>query len=89
MSDLVAIVRATRASANALAAMARHARAAADASDVLMRLARLEGSGRISAETASLGRAIAQRHKTQAIANHERARRGYDRAQITLARNPL
>lgn len=63
MSDLVAIIRATRASANALARMQRYAR----------KLAPMH--------------AVANRAALQKA--YQRAERDYNRAQITLARNPL
>ena len=89
MSDLAAIVRATRASANALAAMARHARDAADASAVIAHNHRQVAAGRIRPSTADIGNAIALQRKATAMAAWKRASNKFDRAQITLARNPL
>lgn len=63
MTDLIAIVRATRASASALARMQRYAR----------KLAPMHAVGnRVALQKA-----------------YQRAERDYNRAQATLARNPL
>jgi hypothetical protein len=89
MSDLIAIVRATRASAMALAAMQRHARDAADASATLAHNWRLVADGRISADAAAIGNRIASARKDAAMLAWQRASRRFERAHDTLARNPL
>jgi hypothetical protein len=89
MSDLSAIVYATRASATALAAMARHARAAADASGVIAHNHRMVAAGRISAESAAIGNRVAYAAKDTAMRQWRIASGRYDRAQVTLAQNPL
>jgi len=89
MANLPAIIRATRASANALSAMSRHARAAADASATIALNHRMVAAGHISADTAAMGNRIAIARKGNAMRQWQMASRRFDRAQITLANNPI
>jgi hypothetical protein len=89
MTDLVAIVRATRASANALDSMAHFAREASDCSDVIARNWSRVAAGHISQDVADIGNRIASARKDAAMKAYKRACRTYERAQDTLARNPL
>ena len=89
MANLPAIVRATRASANALSAMARHARAAADASGTMAHNYRMLAAGHITADAAAMGNRIAAANKLAAMHAWRRASRRFDAAQITLANNPI
>ena len=89
MTNLPAIIRATRQSANALSAMARHAHTAADASGTIAHNYRMLAAGRISAESAAMGNRIAAANKLAGMHAWQRAARRFDAAQITLANNPI
>jgi hypothetical protein len=69
--------------------MQRHAFDAADACRTLEHNARLVASGRISADAAARGNAIARALKDHATLAYERARSRYERAQRCLEANPL
>jgi len=89
MTNLPAIIRATRASANALSAMPRHARAAADASATIAHNHRMVAAGHISADTAAMGNRIAMASKHTAMHAYKRACGRFERAQLILALNPI
>jgi len=89
MANLPAIIRATRQSAMALSAMARHAHTAADASGTIAHNYRMLAAGRISEESAAMGNRIAAARKENAMRLWQCASRRFDRAQITLANNPI
>lgn len=89
MPNLPAIVRATRASASALASMARHARAAADARATIAHNHRMVARGHISADAAAMGNQIALASKHAAMLAHKRACGRFERAQLILANNPI
>ena len=89
MANLVAIVRATRASANALDSMAHFAREASDASAVIARNWARVAAGELTQDVADIGNRIASARKDSAMKAYKRACRTYERAQIVLANNPL
>jgi hypothetical protein len=89
MANLVAIVRATRASANALDSMSHFARDASDCSAVIARNLARVAAGQLTMSVADIGNRIAQARKDSAMRAYNRACRTYERAQIILANNPL
>jgi hypothetical protein len=89
MTNLPAIVRATRASANALDAMARHARAAADAAAVIESNNRMVAFGVITPTAAAIGNRVAVDAKNRATMQWHKARGRYERANLKLKRNPI
>jgi hypothetical protein len=89
MSDLAAIIKATRASANALESMARFARDIAHNDRTIAWHALMVSRGLMSAEHAQWGDSICIADKNRAMRGQAKARGRYERAQLILARNPI
>jgi hypothetical protein len=89
MSGLSLIVRATRASASALAAMARHARTAEDATHQITLNRRAEARGYVPAGTYDRENETLRSARDTARDDYRKAHARYMRARGTLANNPL
>jgi len=89
MTDLVAIIRATRRSANALDSMSHFARIASDAAAVIARNYSRVDAGLLKPEVAEIGNRIARAQYDHAMKAHKRACGTFARAQDILERNPL
>jgi hypothetical protein len=89
MANLIAIVRATRASANALDSMSHYASEASDCSAVIARNLARVAAGHLTMSVADIGNRIAQQRKDSAVKAYNRAVRTFERAQRVLADNPL
>jgi len=83
------VIRATRASASALAAMARHARAAEDASHAITLNRRAEARGYAPAGTYDQENEALRSARDTARDDYRKAHARYMRARETLATTPL
>jgi hypothetical protein len=83
------IIRATRASASAIAAMARHARAAEDATHAITLNRRAEARGHAPAGTYDRENEALRSTRDTARDDYRKALARYMRARETLAANPL
>lgn len=89
MATLPVIIRATRASAAAVAAMARHNWELTHADRTIAWNNCMVARGYMSAESAARDNATCIADKNRAMHGLARARGRYERAQLKLARNPI
>ena len=89
MSDLVAVIRATRASATAVSTMARLTREIRDADKSMAWNAAMVARGYMSADAAAKSNSFYVADKNKAMMELARARGRYERANLILKRNPI
>ena len=89
MANHSIIIRATRASASAVAAMARHNWELTHADRTIAWNNCMVARGYMSAESAARDNAVCIADKNRAMRGLARSRGRYERAQLKLARNPI